>query len=315
MSGRIPQRIVVLGGGVSAERAVSLESSRAVHRALAGRRPAEWIDLKAAELPRGIDPATEVIFPVLHGTFGEDGALQSLLEAAGFAYVGCDATASALCMDKARTKAAVAEVGVPVAPSVCFGGANTAPSWDVLRETIPGGRYVLKPMAQGSSVGLAFIASKAEWDRATVGLDALDWIVEPWLEGHDVTVGVLDGEPLGVVGIFPADGAAYDYAHKYTAGATRYEVPASMSEALTTELREAARRAFAAVGARDFARIDFFRHADDTFTFLEVNTIPGLTATSLLPKSASILGLEFEILVDRMLAPALQRFAEQGDPS
>jgi D-alanine-D-alanine ligase len=301
-----PRRVVVLGGGVSAEREVSLASSRAVHAALAPRHEAEWIDLTEEALPGGLDPRGDVVFPVLHGTFGEDGGLQALLEAEGFAYVGCDARSSALCMDKVATKAAVGAVGVPVAPHLCFVPPEV-PTWEAVARALGTSRAVLKPAAQGSSVGLHFPASEADWAGCLRKLDPGPWMVEPRLAGHDVTVGILGGEPLGVVGIFPEGGAPYDYTRKYTAGATRYEVPAALPAALTEALRAAAKAAFAAAGCRDFARVDFILH-DERFTFLEINTIPGLTATSLLPKSASVRGLGFAELVGQMLAPALGRY-------
>ncbi|MFP4282561.1 MAG: D-alanine--D-alanine ligase [Opitutales bacterium] len=300
-------RVAVLGGGVSAEREVSLASSRAVYETLRATTEAAWIDVTARALPTGLDPARDLIFPVLHGTFGEDGGIQRLLEDGGFIFAGCDAAVSALCMDKVASKAAVAAAGLPVAPARVFEAAD-APSWSEVVETLalPSGEIVLKPAAEGSSVGLSFVAGEDPWRRALAALAPGRWLVEPRLAGYDLTVGVLEGEALGVVGIHPEGGGAYDYAHKYTDGATRYAVPAQISATLAEAVREAAARAFAAVGARDFARVDFMTDGRD-FTFLEINTLPGLTATSLLPKSASLCGLDFPALVQRMLAPALAR--------
>ena len=301
-----PERFVVLGGGVSAEREVSLASSKAVYEVLKTSHRAEWIDVSEAALPAGLNPATDVIFPVLHGTWGEDGGIQALLESAGCAYVGCDAASSARCIDKVMTKQLVGAAGVPVSAHLPF-AHDAVPTWQTACEAMGQEAIVLKPAAEGSSVGLFFIETEMDWLGRTRDLRDGVWMIEPRLSGHDVTVGMLAGEALGVVGIFPNDGAAYDYAHKYTAGATRYEVPAALPDDLTAALRDAATRAFSAVGCRDFARIDFYRDGD-RFTFLEINTIPGLTATSLLPKSASICGIDFAQLVERMLAPAVARF-------
>lgn len=303
---RDPERIVVLGGGISAEREVSLASSRAVFEALSARRQCDWVDVTEACLPPGLNPKTDLIFPVLHGTFGEDGRLQRLLDEAGFAYVGCGAEASALCMDKVRTKRLVGAAGVPVCPQLVFRHDEPV-AWSLIVDTFGQSSVVLKPSEEGSSVGLCFVNSEGEWIHCCKTLKAATWMVEPRLAGHDVTVGVLAGEAMGVVGIFPEGGASYDYVHKYTAGKTRYEFPADLPLPLTEAIRLAAVRSFSAVDARDFARVDFMRHGD-RFTFLEINTIPGLTATSLLPKSASVMGLDFSNLVERMLAPALARF-------
>jgi D-alanine-D-alanine ligase len=303
-------RIVVLGGGVSSERDVSLQSSKAVFAVLEGRCEAVWIDLQADTVPEGLDPASDVIFPVLHGGYGEDGRLQRDLEAAGFAYVGCDAAASARCMDKRASKEAAAKAGVPIAPAVYFQATAAKPSAEKVWRDLGERPLVIKPQDAGSSVGLYFANSADELSEVFQKLDTGQWMVESKLGGHDVTVGVLNGQPMGVVAIRPKDGGAYDYTNKYTAGRTEYLAPAPFSESLTAALQAAAAAVFQACGGRDFARIDFFLDGD-SFVFLEINTIPGLTATSLLPKSARCLGLEFDALVDAMLQPALERFSSR----
>ncbi len=303
-------QIVILGGGTSAEREVSLASSRAVYESLRQRHPARWVELEGDALPPGLDPQRDVIFPVLHGTFGEDGGLQSLMDLAGLIYVGCDAASSALCMDKALSKERAAGVGVPVTPQVIF-SAGQSPSVDAVHKALGTLDVVVKPLREGSSVGLHFINGATALESSLANLAKGEWMIEPRLSGNDLTVGVLNGEPLGVVAILPKDGGAYDYAHKYTAGATDYQYPADLPVELTDMLRESARRVFQTCGCRDFARVDFF-HGKAGFYFLEINTIPGLTATSLLPKSASCLGLDFDALVDAMIEPALQRFQSRS---
>lgn len=305
--------IVVLGGGASAERSVSLASSRAVFEALDGKRPVRWLDLTEDALPAGLDPAREVIFPVLHGGYGEGGALQAALAEAGFVFVGCDAEGSACCLDKRAAKDAVAALGVPVLSGDYF-TAPDFPEAERLWRSLGSGPMVVKPRSEGSSVGLYFAESESALAEVLAALPAGDWMVEPKVQGHDVTVGVLHGEALGVVSIRPNDGGAYDFAHKYTAGQTTYLAPAPFPEEWTERLRRDAALAFEACGCRDFARVDFFFH-EGSFVFLEINTIPGLTATSLLPMSARCLGYDFPSLVEAMLTPALARFAERSRPA
>jgi len=299
--------IVVLGGGVSAERAVSLASAQAVFDALQrGGRKARFVDLTVAALPEAIDVKRDVIFPVLHGTFGEDGGIQTLLEASGFSYVGSDADSSRLCMDKGSAKAIAAEAGVPVLESLYFDRLNI-PRWAAVCEQLGATEVVLKPRCEGSSVGLHLIASPEEWERVGADLGPGEWMVERRLRGHDVTVGILEGAALGVVEIFPGGDGVYDYERKYSKGETRYRAPAQIDQGLERAMKTAAEAVFKGCGCRDFARIDFYLEADGSYWFLEINTIPGLTSTSLLPKSAGCLGLDFANLVDRMIEPACYR--------
>lgn len=304
-------RIVVLGGGTSPERAVSLESSRAVFTAAQVKYRAQWVDLTSDALPDDLDPARDVVFPVLHGGYGEGGGLQRDLEARGFAFVGCDAASSAHCMDKRASKEAAEAVGVPIAPAVYFAKPDTLPTPERLWAELGSRPIVVKPQADGSSVGLSFANHPDELSRVLDGLSAGAWMAEPKLAGHDVTVGVLQGRAMGVVSIRPKDGGAYDYTNKYTAGRTEYLAPAPFEVDLTRALQRAGEAVFAACGCRDFARVDFFLDGE-TFVFLEINTIPGLTATSLLPKSALCEGLDFPALVDAMLQPALERFSSRS---
>jgi D-alanine-D-alanine ligase len=228
-----------------------------------------------------------------------------LLDAAGFAYAGCDAPVSALCIDKLATKQRVAAVGVPVLPD-CEFVAGAAPCGDVLRDML-GSRVILKPNASGSSVGLHILAETDDWDAALAQLGAGRWLAEPHFAGADHTVGWLAGQALAVVAIQPASGV-YDYSSKYTAGLTRYQCPAPLPAPLTQALQRDTVRAAAACGVRDFARIDWLVDAAGRHVFLEINTIPGMTATSLLPMSAAACGHDFGQLVWRMVEPAVGRW-------
>jgi D-alanine-D-alanine ligase len=298
-------RIVVIDGGTSSERDVSLRSGKAVFDALVRDGfDAVEVRLDSDALPTGLDPASDVVFPVLHGGYGEDGGIQGDLEKAGFAYVGCDSTSSRVCMEKPLAKAAAEKAGVRIAKGVVIRDGDSPVASAIVAKL--GEELVAKPACEGSSVGLFFPTGEKElaaWlDVPRKG----EWIVEQRIRGAELTCGILDGEPMGVVQIAPKSGV-YDFKSKYTSGSTEYLFPAPISTEATDRVRSGARAAFAACGCRDFARADFILPSDGVPVFLELNTLPGMTATSLLPKSASCVGLSFDQLVARMAAPAMKR--------
>ena len=296
--------IVVLCGGLSSEREVSLRSGKAVAAALPGARLEE---LAADALPAWLDGARHVVLPVLHGGWGEDGRAQAELEARGVAFAGCGSAASRLCMDKVATKAAMRAAGVPAIPEVAFAG-DAKPTAAALVAAL-GEHIVIKPSDQGSSVGLFLPEGEAAVARALAEIPASGrWMAERRLRGREMSIGILDGRPMGLVEIVALTGA-YDYRTKYTKGASEYRFPAPVGPEVTAAIGEAAARLFAACGCRDFARADVFLEPDGRFYFLEINTMPGMTETSLMPKSASCVGLDFPALVRRMAAPALARAA------
>jgi D-alanine-D-alanine ligase len=297
--------LAVFYGGTSAEREVSLGSGRAVALALARSFPTRLVDIRSEALPPGFNPATEVVCSVLHGTFGEDGGMQTLLEAAGAEYAGCTAAASALTMDKARTKAAVAARGVRVIEGVAFAAA-AKPTAAALAGRL-GERVVLKPNAEGSSVGLALVGDRAGLEAALARITVGTWLAERRIDGRELSVGILGGRAMGVVEIRPRSGV-YDFASKYTPGLTEYLAPAPLDAAATAAVQRAAETAFAACGCRDYARIDFILSHDGVLFLLEINTLPGMKETSLLPMSARCAGFDFISLVREMVAPAVQRF-------
>ena len=297
--------IVVLCGGLSSEREVSLRSGQAVSSALPGSR---LVELEADVLPEWLDGAKHVVLPVLHGGWGEDGRAQAEMEARGIAFAGCSSAANRLCMDKVATKAAMRAAGVPAIPEVAFAGAAkpTAASLVVAL----GEQIVIKPSDQGSSVGLYMLEGEAAVARALAEIPAAgQWMAERRLRGREMSIGLLDGRPMGLVEIVALSGV-YDYKTKYTKGASEYRFPAPVAPELAAAIGEAAARLFAACGCRDFARADVFLEPDGRFYFLEINTMPGMTETSLMPKSASCVGLDFPALVRRMAAPALARAAQ-----
>jgi len=306
-----PPIIAVLAGGISSEREVSLGSGRACAAALARSFPTRWFDVTANALPAGLDPARHVVFSTLHGTFGEDGGMQQLMDAAGFVYAGCDAAGSALTMDKARTKLAAAAKGVGVPRDLRF-SADRRPTADEVIAKL-GAEVVVKPNDEGSSVGLSMVGNRAELETALAGITRGNWLVEERIRGRELSVGVLNGRAMGVVEIRPKSGV-YDYASKYTKGMTEYFCPAPLDEAVTVQVQQAAETSFAASGCRDYARVDFMLAPKNMLYLLEINTLPGMKETSLLPMSARCAGLDFTALVRELVRPALQRFASSGRP-
>ncbi|HEX7578242.1 MAG TPA: D-alanine--D-alanine ligase [Verrucomicrobiae bacterium] len=293
--------ITVLLGGPSAEREVSLRSGVAVAKALRslGHKVCE-MDPKDGKF--ALPEETDAVFLALHGTFGEDGTVQKLLDGLGATYTGCDADASRIAFDKVLTKKLCVEAGVPTAKFLVV-ESETAPIPKDL--PLP---LVVKPVRQGSSVGLQFVERAADWPGALA--EALEYdtevLVEEKIIGRETTVGILDAKPLPIVEVRPRTGA-YNYRNKYTAGCTEYFCPADFDPATTRRIQAAALGAFHAIGGRDYARVDVMVRADGSPVVLEVNTLPGMTETSLLPKAAAAAGLSYAELCQRMIDLALER--------
>jgi D-alanine-D-alanine ligase len=306
--------IAVFAGGTSAERDVSVGSGKASALALARSFPTRLFELTADALPAGLDPRRHVVFSTLHGTFGEDGGMQRLLDAAGVTYAGCDAASSALTMDKTRTKEAAATRGVRVAEAVHF-EADQKPAADAVVAQL-GENVVVKPNNEGSSVGLSVIASRAALAEKLGSITRGSWLIERRIVGRELSVGVLGGRAMGVVEIRPKSGV-YDYTSKYTKGLTEYFAPAPLDAATTARVQAAAEAAFAACGCRDYARVDFILPEQGDAFLLEINTLPGMKETSLLPMSARCAGMDFTGLVRELVRPALLRFpwAAPAQPS
>ncbi|MEM0967265.1 MAG: D-alanine--D-alanine ligase [Verrucomicrobiota bacterium] len=299
----MPQ-IFVLYGGVGPEREVSLRSGKSVLDCLGNREGVVGIEVTEASLPDGMNPKKGVVFPALHGEFGEDGKLQKLLEDADFDYVGSDSDSSSVCMDKALSKARAAEMGVPGAKGLVFSKSDIPTAREIVEKLGP--RVVIKPVDSGSSAFLSIVNGLAELEECLSSLTERRWLFETYIEGRELSVGVLNGSAMGIVEIIP-DGGVYDYTHKYTSGKTVYRAPAVLSSSEESSIRNSAEAVFTACGCRDFARVDF-RLGESGPVFLEINSLPGLTSESLLPKSASCRGLSFEDLVLEMVSPALDRF-------
>ena len=299
MTGKL--NLTVMLGGPSAEREVSLRSGAAVAKAL--RSLGHQVhELDPRDHSWSLPPGTDVVFLALHGTYGEDGTVQRRLDELGATYTGCDAEASRIAFDKVLTKQRCRESRVPTAE---FRVVNSpAAPWPADWEP----PLVVKPVRQGSSVGLQFVEQRGDWSRALA--EALkfdtDALIEEKIIGRETTVGILGGEALPVVEVRPKAGS-YDYRNKYTAGCTEYFCPANFDPAAGGRIQAAALGAFRAIGGRDYARVDVMVRPDGAPVVLEVNTLPGMTETSLLPKAAAAAGLDYAQLCQRMVELALRR--------
>lgn len=298
--------VVVMLGGPSAERQVSLRSGASVAKALRaiGYRVTELDPIEGQwKLPH----ETDVVFLALHGTYGEDGTVQNELDQLGVPYTGCGPEASRIAFDKVLTKQRCVEAGVPTARSLVFDSASSP--WP--RGWNP--PVVLKPVRQGSSVGLQFVDRIADWSQA-LG-EALRYdsevLMEERIMGRETTVGILGDEVLPLVEVRPRQGA-YDYNNKYTPGSTEYFCPALFDAETTRRVQEAGHAAFRAIGGRDYGRVDVMVREDGQPVVLEVNTLPGMTETSLLPKAAAAAGLTYEELCRRMVELAMRRGVQVG---
>ncbi|MFA5265459.1 MAG: D-alanine--D-alanine ligase [Opitutaceae bacterium] len=297
--------IAVLSGGVSSEREVSLGSGKASAIALTRNFPTRLFVVDGMTLPAGLDPACHVVFSTLHGTFGEDGGMQRLLEKAGVQYAGCDSAASELCFNKALTKEKAFAAGVRVCQGMRITGEAHPTASELVAEL--GDKLIVKPNCNGSSVGLHVISSQAQLEGVLAGLEAGEWLIERRIAGRELTVGVLNGKAMGVVEIVPKSGL-FDYASKYTKGLTRYLAPAPIPETVAAAARAASEAAFSACSCRDYARMDFMLSEDNELFFLEINTLPGMKDTSLLPMSAHCVGLDYTALARELVSPAIARF-------
>jgi D-alanine-D-alanine ligase len=290
------KRIGVLMGGSSSEREISLRSGNAVLAALQRR----GLDVVAIDLngdhpnmwPEQIQGAAiDAAFIALHGTLGEDGAIQGLLEILEIPYSGSGVTASALCMHKRLTKIVLAEAGIKAPVDIRITTAGPA-------------RYpvVLKPVAEGSSVGLYFLNSPEDWDALNID-DVSGWMAEMPVKGVEIAVSVLNGKALPIVEVAPNSGV-YDFSSKYTAGATQYFCPARLPAETLRLCMQRAEQAMAATGCSGAPRVDMIVADGGEPVVLEVNTIPGMTETSLLPKAAAEAGINFDELCMMILADA-----------
>jgi D-alanine-D-alanine ligase len=290
--GRRFKHVAVLKGGISSEREVSLESGAAIAQGLrdGGYEVAE-IDVATRDfsIPDGI----EAVFVALHGEFGEDGEIQRRLMEMGVPFTGSGAESSRISFDKVLTRNCLEANGIPV------------PKGEVLKTSkdrkisVP---LVVKPPREGSSVGCHLVFEESEWEPAFADAAnySTDVLVEEYIPGRELTVGVVDGQVLPVVEIKP-NAQWYDFEAKYVTGDTQYICPAKLDDTLAAELHSIALNTFQCLEAEGFGRVDFRLSPDNKPYVLELNAIPGFTATSLLPKSAQAAGIGFSELCCRIL--------------
>ena len=293
-------KITVMLGGPSAEREVSLRSGAAVAKAL--RSLGHDVHELDPAAPGWVLPlGTRVVFLALHGTYGEDGTVQAELDRLGVPYTGCDAAASRIAFDKVLTKRACLAAGVPTAKFAVL-NSPTLPWPNDWQPPV-----VLKPVRQGSSVGLQMVDRLEDWSAALAESFRHDSevLMEERILGREATVGILGDRALAVAEVRPRRGVL-DYANKYTPGATDHWCPADFDADLTARIQAAALGAFRAVGGRDYARVDVMVRPEGSPVVLEVNTLPGMTELSLLPEAAGVSGLSFAQLCQEMIAMALR---------
>lgn len=297
-------RVAVFMGGDSAEREVSLKSGQAVLSALLSAGVDAYpVDVRGCLLKTVEDPQFDRVFIALHGRGGEDGTIQAILSQAGIPYTGSDLLASALAMDKLRTKYVFAGCGLPTPKFRAMGSVDEADS--ILQAlTLP---LSVKPSREGSSIGIRKVASRQElveaYEQAAV-LDPLV-LVEEWVEGPEFTVSLLQDQPLPAIGL-STDHVFYDYDAKYLADDTRYQIPCGLDPDSELELQHLALEAFRVLGCRTWGRVDIMQDKSGDFWLLEVNTVPGMTDHSLVPMSAKAAGISFEELVVRILTDTLE---------
>jgi D-alanine-D-alanine ligase len=299
-------RVAVVMGGTSAEREVSIESGRCVMNALGnlGHSPQSLdFDGRFVDALREIRP--DVVFNALHGTGGEDGTIQGVLEWLGVPYTGSDLTSCALAMDKHLAKKLLAAEGLPT------------PAWDTFDLSggtlplLPGSLnlpLVVKPRASGSSAGVSIVRTHEEWTRAMIEIAprTTQILAEEYVGGREFSVGVLGEEALPIVEIIAGD-EFYSYDAKYKPGGSRHLVPAPLDDDLTARLQMLALSMHRLLGLRDYSRTDVIVTREGRPYILEINALPGLTPLSLFPDVARAAGIGFDALIERLMQFALGR--------
>jgi len=299
-------RVAVVMGGPSAEREVSIESGQAVMRALASLgHDAQSLDFdgRFVDALREIRP--DVVFNALHGTGGEDGTIQGVLEWLGIPYTGSDLTSCALAMDKHITKKLLAAEGLPT------------PAWDTFDlaggtlPLLPGSLnlpLVVKPRSSGSSAGVSIVRTHEEWTKAMIGVapKTTQILAEEFIPGREFSSAIFGEEALPLVEIIASD-EFYSYDAKYKPGGSRHLVPAPVDGDLTARLQMLALSVHRMLGLRDYSRTDFIVTKEGRPYILEINALPGLTPLSLFPDEARAAGISFEALIERLLQFALGR--------
>ena len=305
----LPKKIAVLMGGPGSEREVSLATAQGVAKALRSLG-AEVVEIDVHDenfrLPDDIDLA----FIAIHGTFGEDGQIQKILERRGIAYTGDDSSASEIAWDKIRTKEKFQEHGV------------ATPPWEVIhagqKPTIPV-PIVVKPAREGSTVGIVIVKNQDELEPAIAEASKYDreLLIEKFVSGRELTIGILGDQALPIIEIIPK-GGFYDFNNKYpfltpqAGGGAKHVCQANLDAEKTNEVQQLALRAFRAAGLQVYGRVDVILPDEEPATVLEVNTIPGMTEASLLPEAAATAGISYTDLCMRIIALSQVRQGSGG---
>lgn len=306
-------RVVILCGGLSLEREVSLRSGRRVMEALADRgHQATLLDLDSELVPSLAKGGFDAAFLTLHGKAGEDGTIQGLLELLGLPYTGPDAVASAIAWDKAVFKGMLRRRGLstPGWVAVSSDAIRTMGAGQALDRigASLGGPFVVKPAQGGASMGVRFVPDEAGLAQALVASFSYHDVVlvERFIAGAEVAVSIVDEQPLPPVEIVPKSGS-YDFAARYTAGATEFFAPARLDTETLTRCTDLAMAAYELAGCRQVTRADMIVDADGQPWLLELDTCPGMTETSLLPMAAQAAGMQFSELCERLVRGAIDR--------
>ena len=295
-------KVAVLMGGFSSEREVSLNSGAAIVAALQSRGiDAHPFDPKAQDIVQLKALGFQTAFNTLHGTYGEDGTVQGLLEALGVPYTGCGVMASAIGMDKYRTKLVWQGLGLPVPE---FAVLHDDSDFAAIEREL-GLPLFVKPAVEGSSVGVVKVKEAGSLKAAYQSVKHLhgEILAERFIGGGEYTCAVLNGQALPSIHIIPAT-EFYDYEAKYNRDDTVYQCPSDLNEADEALMRTLSVRAFAAIGGQGWGRVDFLKDTDGKLYLLEVNTLPGMTSHSLVPKAAAQSGLSFADLCVEILKTA-----------
>lgn len=289
-------RILVVGGGFSKEREVSLRSSRAVFEALKlTDYQTEYLDWDG-EHEELINACKDfnIVFPVLHGIGGEDGQIQEILEGIDIKFVGCSSKVSKVCIDKQQTKQLLAEHNIltPAGSVLDYQG--------YINSELSSGLHIVKPIFEGSSFDTFILNEDVDEDYSDkikqAFADNQHMLVEEYIKGDEITAPILTGKDLPVIEIIPPTGQWFDYANKYNGSTIEACPPQNVSQKKQVQAKELANKVHEIVGARHFSRVDMIIRGDKIFV-LEINTIPGMTSQSLFPKAASVAGMDMKTLV------------------
>ncbi|MEW5758210.1 MAG: D-alanine--D-alanine ligase [Candidatus Omnitrophota bacterium] len=301
-------RICILMGGLSSEREISIKSGTAVYNALIKKYKNTFCLDIHTEDRNNIKKILQsefisVAFIAMHGRFGEDGKIQSILEELSIPYTGSNVMASRLAMDKHRSKIIFKKHGIPIAPFEFLYSSNIK---DFHFEKFNKFPYIVKPARGGSSIGSSIIRDKGQFNKAFEEAFKYDTkiIIEKYIEGRELTVGILQDNPLDIIEIAPRD-KFFDFNAKYKDSSTQYIIPAKIPSGVVNNVKELALASHMALGCKSFSRVDIMIDKYYNPFILEVNTIPGLTNHSLLPKAAKEKGIDFDELCVRLLHSSL----------